>query len=254
MNGPYKKRRRDDKTKNWGYKGYSTKPIAKKKYVPKGYVPKVLGRTSLSEVKLRDWALASTALVNTGALAYITPTYIGAGGAGLGTGYTCINLLEQGSQVSQRIGDKVVMKSIRIQFNLVANPAATSADVGVVRFCLIFDKNPNGVAPAVSDIFSTLNGAGAYGGIYFNTGIKSANINRFTLLADQKIKIAYGEDQVQTVDIYKKLKMVSKYQSSASPPVIANITEGAIYFMIWSTGYTNAPSIGNFETRLRYWD
>lgn len=208
-----------------------------------------------NEIKCKDQILAPSVAIGTviiGNVAYIEPTVAG---LGLATGYTCINTLSQGSQISQRIGNKVVIKSLRVKGTILPSETADSTDYGMVRVAVVYDKQTNGTAPAATEIFASIDSAGAFT-TQFQAPLKITNKKRFTVLRDENFVINGINDSAHKIDWYIKRKMPVEYNSTATPPTVANITTGAIYLVVFCNGgtFTHVPQIQDFQIRMRYFD
>lgn len=164
------------------------------------------------------------------------------------TGITELNCVQQGATSYNRIGTKILMKSVRLSMNIsIAGSAPTS---NVARVMLIYDRQPNGAFPAFSAILSD-NISGAPG---FNSGINMANRARFVILRDKFLTFDQNGDQIQTVQLYVKTKLEAQFSSNAGN--IGDLNTGALLLVAFAT----ASSSGNFlqcsaiTSRIRYFD
>lgn len=64
-------------------------------------------------------------------------------------------LIPQGDTESQRDGRKCVVKSIAIKAQLILDPGAAADCAGVTAIYLVLDKQTNGAAAAVTDVFTS---------------------------------------------------------------------------------------------------
>ena len=71
------------------------------------------------------------------------------------TGFSCINLMRQGATIFNRIGNKVVVKSIQVRCGLNLYSGVPSS---IIRAALIYDRQPNGAYPAIGEIFADTTG------------------------------------------------------------------------------------------------
>lgn len=243
----------------------NTKPIYSMNRYKKGNVQKfntyknknvqqnLIGKTSMKEIKCRDQVFATTA-ISTGVisgLSYVEPTVAG---AGLATGYTCLNCLTQGIGASQRIGNKVVIKSLRITGTIVANPAATSADNGNIRIVIFYDKQTNEAAPAYTEVLADIQTDLSYNS-HYESKMKIANKKRFVVLRDKVIPINYGDNGSCHIDWFIKKDLEVEYSSTAAPPTVANINTGAIFMFIFGNAtYSNQPQYRYVHARIRFED
>jgi len=159
-------------------------PVVLKKRRVQSKVQGLIGKSTFNELKCRDQQFTPGAPIATVAyanVAYVTPTVAG---LGLATGYTCLNCVEQGNGVSQRIGNKIVITSIRLRGTITPSKTADTTDYGFVRVLMVYDKQTNGAAPLIGDIISNISTSGSFA-TAFNSGIKITNRNRFVMLRDQ---------------------------------------------------------------------
>lgn len=199
-------------------------------------------RRSLQEVKCFD--------VNTQMpLSIGIPTYSSASGAEPSSawqGYTCINEVTQGAAVYQRIGNKVVFRSIHARFCIYMLTGTIGA---AIRIALIYDRQPNGAYPAGAEMFqTTLTTMPRYSPL--NIGNKS----RFSIIRDQVVDLSVQSNYSKSIQIYAKGRWETEY-AGVGTGTIGDIKTGAIYLYIvepWATGGHCDLSSGT--VRLRYYD
>lgn len=177
-----------------------------------------------------------------------------------------LNLAQQGTGISQRLNNKIAMKSLRLRLSLKTSGNNQPAKA-VGRLMVLYDRNVNGTYPAVNNILSE--------SLQNNTiaaGIYSSNLNpnffdRFAVLMDKFITIPPQEGVIANtqdtgptvmeafqVDEFIKLKnLESQFSATSSPMTIANIQTGALYIL--SYGDTAAANVGwcwQGSARLRF--
>lgn len=96
------------------------------------------------ELKFYDTALVNDQIAATGTW-YASDTQA--------RGLMCLGMV-QGSGSSQRIGQKITIKSIQIRAHLGPN-AATDPFGGVIHVMLVLDRDAKGANPSVTDLFTT---------------------------------------------------------------------------------------------------
>jgi len=89
---------------------------------------------------------------------------------------TLINGIAQGTDYNQRIGRKILMKSIFSKFFLVPNSTLNQVQGNIVRVMVFYDSQTNGSAPAVSDVLTT--------GVY-DSPLNLNNRDRFKIIIDK---------------------------------------------------------------------
>lgn len=158
----------------------------------------------------------------------------------------CLNLTAEGAGDANRVGKKITMKSIewRIGFS---NEASITVARQPVRCMLIYDEQPNGALPAVTDmleassVFSMKN---------------SDNAQRFTILKDWYVDYnTFGitdtaADRVYVADHgYLPLKgLQTMYKGTTA--VIGSVATGSLLF--FCLGLTASGSTDmNMDARFR---
>jgi len=164
-------------------------------------------------------------------------------------GISELNCVTQGAASYQRIGNKILMKSLDLRFNVYM--AGTAAAYNGVRYLVIYDSSPNGAFPAYTDIFSdNISGTPS-----FHSKINMANRARFTVLRDRMLPMTAGTvTGFLTVKEYIKLKHETQFKTTTG--AIADITTGALYFVAFATVSSSASfgQLSNTVARIRYYD
>nr|WAE42792.1 MAG: capsid protein [Cressdnaviricota sp.] len=212
---------------------------------------------NVQEVKCRDQVFSP--LLNTNLVAYTNVVYIEPTVAGLGleTGYSSINLVSQGTGINNRIANKVVVKSLRVQGQVAANDAMDLTDSGQVRLIIVYDKQTNKAAPGIADIIANIDTSGGYA-TAFNSHVRISNGNRFVILRDKiwQTQGLGGTNSFQ-IDEYIKVNMETTYVTTSTPPAITDVTTGGIYLLLFcngALGFTHFPNYAYINVRMRYYD
>jgi len=206
------------------------------------------GRGLGQEIKFFDCEPVSTVVNNPYGLQYTT-SITGSEPASAFTGITELNCVTQGAASYQRIGNKILMKSLDLRFNLFISGATPTYNV--VRYMVIYDASPNGAFPAYTDILSD-NISGAPG---FHSRINMANRARFTILRDRVLDFTTASPSgIQHVKEYIKLKHETQFKSTTG--AIADITTGALYLVAFASLSTSACWVQTSVmcSRIRYYD
>lgn len=227
-------RKRSSNSITGGYKSTPFKMPARTTVVSSGRAPiwrSVGTLPSSSELKFTDVTAATATAV--AALTFTTP------GASF-----LLNGLVPNSTATGRIGRRIMMKSIYIR--LVWSLAATTTGGSPLRMIVVYDKQSNGAAPAVTDVLLT------------DSAISPNNISnrdRFVVLCDKLVDPVAVGSQFQVADVvYKKLNLPVQYNAGTAG-TIADITSGAVYIMFAQFGgaFTAAPVV-SWTSRIRYND
>nr|WAE43100.1 MAG: capsid protein [Cressdnaviricota sp.] len=195
-------------------------------------------RVALTEVKSFDCGVVGGALVAYNAVAGAEP------GAAL-AGLTEVNCIPQGATVANRIGNKVMQKSIHFRCSLVA----ASPTVGEARCMLVYDKQPNGAFPAFGDICLPQPG----GAVVVYSPLNIANKSRFQVIRDQFFNFDVAQSLIHHVDWYCKGRWETEFGANAGN--IGDFRTGAILFICMTTYATGAIQlVPNASSRVRYFD
>jgi len=151
---------------------------------------------------------------------------------GSGDGYVCVNQIIQGTTGSTRIGNKYTIASITLHYalKLVGTNKYNSA-----RFLLVYDKYPNGVAPALSDILLS---SGIGTALNFESMKNPFHTDRFQILYDKVTDL--DSDYKDQVNIKTRVQRKFPVQCQATTGAISDISHGSIYLIGGSQEYAGA--------------
>lgn len=159
-----------------------------------------------------------------------------------------INGIAGGTTRTARLGGSLSMT--KIQLRLTCYAASLFPDLRVV---IVYDHQPQGALPAVTDIFSADS---------FNAFMNISNSDRFLVLADEFLKTKNGYDPTSSTNsvamsMFRKLPkpgLISKYLNS-NTGTIADITSGAVYVLLACAATSVNPSLSiRFNSRVRFTD
>lgn len=189
-------------------------------------------------------------------LKYIDRTATG-GVAGTGT-LSLLNGLTQGTGNTNRIGRQVMMKSIHIKFEVAGSPfsATPVSPMSTVRAMIVYDCQPNGATPAVSDILET-----ATIGFQTVSGTALRYSQRFKVLYDKRWKLNNQLTATSTTtyseiydEKYIKINLGTTY-ADTSTGTITDIDTGALFLLLTSDAGVAADNpVLLFYSRVRYTD
>jgi hypothetical protein len=163
-----------------------------------------------------------------------------------------LNGVAQGSDYTNRIGRKIMMKSLLFRLCTTPTPGVTSSSPKgcTVRVIVFYDHQTNGAPPAVTDI---LNGA---------TYLQPTNLNnrdRFIILMDKFIACeAYlnaasvlntGAPKTHVLKKYIKMSKDVVFQNTSN--AVADIASGSLYSLIIADNTTWNYDV---NTRVRFVD
>lgn len=153
-----------------------------------------------------------------------------------------LNACIQGTGPTQRIGRKVLFKSIVVRW--IFSGAATHGTTA--RILVVYDKSPNNAvaAPAAIDILT--------GAADVTSGMNLTNSERFIVIADEYTASTDNGGNLGG-KIYRKLNLDAIYDGTvASPGTIQAVTTGSFLILVASSDAT-APAF-SFSSRLRFVD
>jgi hypothetical protein len=193
----------------------------------------------------------------------VTPGNLNFLTSGTGTSVGVYNAIVQGSDVYNRIGRKIYMKSIHIRGTIV--PIATSvADTG--RILVVYDSQPNGGGlPVVGSVLQDCNGGVATNG---SSHLNINNRQRFKIIKDYQVLLpsetytagvvtALGmTDFVENsfmINWFLPLKGLEAAYQLTNTGTVTDIQSGSILIFALSNSGDNKWSF-TFTTRLRYYD
>lgn len=166
---------------------------------------------------------------------------------------TTLNLTNEGTGVSQRIGRKICVKSVQVRGLLYPTDGTVSANN--VRICLIWDKQVNGVAATIPELFSA-----ATSNSYMNLD----NRERFVVLMDKQFACggfataatqAFAQSPtVHTINKYKKLPAGSFTIYDGTGAGVADVNTGALYMVTIGDVVDSDAHIFRAAMRVRYTD
>jgi len=159
---------------------------------------------------------------------------------------TLIATIAQGTAVTQRVGKKVLLKSIQIRGSVSNNSAATVNDVA---YLIVYDRRPTGSLPAVTDILDTASSRSMN---------NDANSGRFKILRRVDCALVgnittYTESTMKSIDDYIKLNKLPMVFKAAGTGAIGDIEEGALYLVtvgMSAAGTAAAQLSAGFRTRF----
>lgn len=158
-----------------------------------------------------------------------------------------IATVPQGASVNQRVGKKIVWKSIQVHGSAFQNSAAGFNDVA---YLIVYDRRPTGSLPAITDVLNTADSTS------FNN---DANSGRFRILkrfdhslSGNSATPATG-NEIVNLDCFIKLNDLPAVFKAAATGAIADYEQGALYLITVGSsiaGTTAATATMGFRTRF----
>jgi len=206
-----------------------------------GTRPARLSAVSQQALRVGGWASPS----RMGELKFVDTNYsVGTGTATTFTAGPLLNGMIPGSTASQRIGRKIVLKSILMRYR--ANVQTTSVGGSPIRMLIVYDKQANATAPTILDILERDD---------FTSPNNLSNRDRFVTLCDHMSDSVSqnGNQGIQGV-VYKPLNLETMF-NDGSAGTIGDITSGSVYFFLAQTGGISVTGATcEWDFRIRYSD
>lgn len=151
---------------------------------------------------------------------------------------TLLNGIAQGATEITRVGRKCQLVKISANWTALIPAAATGGCS--LRFRIVYDKQSNGTAPTILQVFATDN---------FHSANNLANADRFITIVDEitpPVSIQ-GDTQVSG-RFQRKINLETMFSAPAAG--IASITSGSMYLFVSQSGGALASS-PNFNAYIR---
>lgn len=161
---------------------------------------------------------------------------------------TLLNGVATGTDFTNRIGRKVCWKSILIQGYI--SPETVAQGPTLCRVMLVYDSQPNGALPAITDVLLT---SSATAPMQLN------NRDRFKILWDKRIVLglvsnvattSVADRTVAEVRKYKKINLDTIYDGTTN--AIADVQSGSIFML--TVGATANGGLLAVTIRCRFVD
>lgn len=165
-----------------------------------------------------------------------------------------LNTVSQGAGTTQRVGKKIMLKSLQCRGYCYNSTTAVYNDCAIL---IVYDKRPTGALPAITDILNTANA------VAFNNDVNSGRFKilkraDFMLIGPQTGAIATQQltsVSSMSADFFLDLKGLPEVFKAAGTGAIGDIEEGAMYLVtVGITAAGTAAAHGVLGFRLRFVD
>lgn len=159
-------------------------------------------------------------------------------------------LIPQGDTESTRDGRKAVIKSIQIRGAITYVPAASGVAATINYLYLVLDKQTNGAAAAITDVFTS--NAMRDNLLNLNNSGRFRIIKKWVIRMEPKagVTTAYNND-IRQVEYYKKCNIPIDWSSTAG--AITEIRSNNIFLLAGSEGANDDVATFNGTCRLRFY-
>lgn len=155
-----------------------------------------------------------------------------------------LNIISQGATAETRIGRKIVMTSLEIRWTWSLAIGAVGGSP--LRILVVYDKQANAAAPAITDILATNSFLGL---------MNLANSERFVILVSQILEpISTGNNISVGGTIYRSMRLETVFNDT-NGGTIGDIQTGSVTMWFAQDGQvtTANPTVG-YNTRVRFED
>jgi len=206
------------------------------------YIPRGLSGTSQQAMRTGGWADP----VRGGEMKFVDVSVSAATAIGAATfsAAQLLNGIQQGSDATNRVGRKINLKSLYLRYNF--SLSATSTNGGTCRILVVYDKQANAAAPAITDILL----ADA-----FTSPNNLSNRDRFVTLVDHVTPSIGTAANWAVADVcYRKINLETMF-NSGNAGTIGDITSGSVYCFYAQSGAigTAAPAL-TYRARIKFTD
>lgn len=157
-----------------------------------------------------------------------------------------LTAIPAGAGAQERVGRKIQLKSMMIRW-----VTSTNASASDVRILVIYDRQPNGVLPTISEI---VQGIASPTNPTYNAPMNLGNSDRFVVLVDEISHTLLGNAQginQRTGKIYRKINLPMQFNNQLGD--ITGISTGSIYIMTATPSGTSGQGLG-YYSRIRFTD
>lgn len=182
----------------------------------------------------------------------------------------CVNLIQVGSSMFNRIGRKIEMRSIRLRLDVVTlNVTRQVISPDKARITVVYDRQTNGAFPTLNDIYLDTEQSGANTRTILS-GLNMDNRERFVTLIDKSIVLPQATctagvltnvypdngENVTQIDEFRKLNgLTTHFKADSNPAVIGDISTGALYFITYASIAAGSELFtAGWNCRLKYVD
>lgn len=152
----------------------------------------------------------------------------------------CLNPVATGDDYNARDGRQIRMKSIELKIRATAHASSTDTTVKVALVC---QKDVDGAAPAVGDIFDS----------QVVNSMRNLSERRDIFVMWQRIiNIPLNTRRVATTHMYRKIDMKTVFNAN-NAGTVADIETNGLFLYLLSTEATNTPTV-NYASRIRFVD
>jgi len=162
-----------------------------------------------------------------------------------------LNGVAQGTDYTNRIGRKIILKSLLLRSTCVPNTSSNTPAGDVIRFLIVYDCQTNSATPVIGDILQNSS---------INDPMNLNNRDRFKVVADKYVTLnacqyaagtlTAGSPRTTQVKIFKKMNLEMIFSGTGATS--GSIGTGGL-FLVLIAGF-NAQSTALWTSRVRFVD
>jgi len=181
--------------------------------------------------------------------------------------FVCLNAIEEGSSFYNRVGRKVMMRSLQIN-GVINQTGNNGGGYEYLRGMIVYDRQPNGAFPAIADLLQDVDLTGAATTNSFS-GINMNNRDRFKVLADMRWSIPndsnssevdlvagildYTKNEVNVNRFIPLFNLEAHYKASNGNQT--DLSTGNLFLVTFGSNASGSDAYQlAFHARLRYHD
>lgn len=160
-------------------------------------------------------------------------------------------LIPQGVTESTRVGRKCTIKSIQARWNLNFVPAAAATAAGAYTIYVILDKQCNGAAAAVTDVFTGTGQTSDFRNLANSSRFQILKVWNRVITSQAGATTAYNNN-FHHIEFYKKCNIPIEYSSTTG--AIGEIKSNNIFLVAGCTGGIDDLITVTGNVRVRFSD
>lgn len=174
---------------------------------------------------------------------------------------TLLCIPQLGTDMTERIGRKILIKSIYIKGRVCTRASLEAANILVApqwaQISIVVDMQPNGLPPAIGDIYTAISSV-SHINLNNRDRFKVLKVKQYALGPYQKdltatMAIGFASQQTYSVKMYKRCNIETIFNAT-NGGTIADITSGALYMVTQSSSPNGQEANFTLATRVRFSD
>lgn len=157
-----------------------------------------------------------------------------------------LNLATAGTGPQNRIGRRILMRSVNYRFHLgEADGASATGGIGAtnIRVLVVYDKQTNGGNPAITDVLTADS---------FQSPNNLANTDRFLIVSDQIFQT--GDTTQATIGKHGRKLSLDTMFNNGGAGTVADVNSGGLFVFFSTANMAAGPPVINYYFRVRYTD